>query len=84
VRHDQQTKDKATRQVNHTIQPSSSNKNDKTEKVLALINELQIQDSPVPEDEVDIPPPSKTAMVCKLAQVPPEIWNSVSLEAKKW
>jgi hypothetical protein len=23
-------------------------------------------------------------MVCKLAQVPPEIWNSLSLEAKKW
>jgi hypothetical protein len=27
---------------------------------------------------------SKTATVCKLAQVPPEIWNSLSLEAKKW
>jgi hypothetical protein len=27
---------------------------------------------------------SKTALVCKLAQVPPEIWMTLSLEAKKW
>jgi hypothetical protein len=83
VRHDQQTKEKATRQVNATIQPSNSNKKHKTKQVLVLINELQIQDSSVPEDE-EISPASKTAMICKLAQVPPEIWNSLSLEAKKW
>jgi hypothetical protein len=28
-------------------------------------------------------PPTKTAMVCKLAQIPPEIWMTLSLEAKK-
>jgi hypothetical protein len=39
VRHDQQNKEKATRQVKHTSQPSSSNKKDKTKQVLALINE---------------------------------------------
>jgi hypothetical protein len=83
VRHDQQSKDKATRQVNATNQPSNSNKKDKTKQVLALINELQIQDSFVPGDE-EIPPASKTAMICKLAQVSPEIWNSLSLEKKKW
>jgi hypothetical protein len=26
----------------------------------------------------------KTAMVCKLAQIPPEIWMTLPLEAKKW
>ena len=45
VRHDQQTKDKATRQVNNANQSSSSNKKDQTKQVLALINELQIQES---------------------------------------
>jgi hypothetical protein len=84
VRHDQQNKDKATRQVNATSQPSTYNKKDKAKQVLALINESQIQDSTVLEDEVEILPASKTAVVCKLAQVPPEIWNSLSLEAKKW
>jgi hypothetical protein len=55
VRHDQQNKDKATRQVNKTSQSTSSTifrKKNKTKQVLALINELQIQDSTVPEDEV--------------------------------
>jgi hypothetical protein len=84
VCHDQQNKEKATRQVNTTSQPSTSNKKYKTKQVLALINELQIQDSTVLEDEVQVPLASKTAMVCKLAQVPPEIWNFLSLEAKKW
>jgi hypothetical protein len=83
VRHDQQFKDKATRQVNATSQPSSSNKKDKTRQVSALINELQIEDSSVLKDE-EIPLASKSAVVCKLAQVPPEIWSSLSLEAKKW
>ena len=84
VRHDQQTKDKATRQVNNTNQSSSSNKKDQTKQVLALINELQIQDSTGIEDEVASQVSSKTAMVCNLAQVPPDILNSLSLEAKKW
>jgi hypothetical protein len=29
-------------------------------------------------------PPTKTEMVCKLAQIPPEIWMNLPLEAKKW
>jgi hypothetical protein len=45
---------------------------------------LQIQDSTVLDEEVEIPSSSKTAIVCKLAQVPPEICNSLSLEANKW
>jgi hypothetical protein len=83
MHHDQQSKEKATIQVNASSQPSSSKKKDKTKQVLALINKLQIQDSSVLEDE-EIPPASKTAMVCTLAQVSPEIWDSLSLKAKKW
>jgi hypothetical protein len=49
-----------------------------------LISQLQIQDSTVLDEEVDISPSSKTAMVCKLAHVSPDIWNSLTLEAKKW
>ena len=45
---------------------------------------MQIQDSTIIEDEVASQASSKTAMVCKLAQIPPDIWNSLSLEAKKW
>jgi hypothetical protein len=51
---------------------------------LALINELQLQDSTGSDEEVDISASSKTAMVCKLAQIPPEIWMTLSVEAKKW
>jgi hypothetical protein len=51
---------------------------------LALINELQLQDSAGSDEEVDISASLKTAMVCKLAQVPPEIWMTLSMEAKKW
>jgi hypothetical protein len=49
-----------------------------------MINIMQIQDSPVLEDEEEVSPDSKTAMVCKLAQIPLEIWNCLSLETKKW
>jgi hypothetical protein len=53
-------------------------------KVLALINEIQIQDScSSDKDSVAVPPP-KTAMVCKLAKKPTEIWMTLPLEAKKW
>jgi hypothetical protein len=34
-------------------------------------------------DEVEIPIASKTSLVCKLAEVALEIWNSLSVEAKK-
>jgi hypothetical protein len=51
---------------------------------LALINEMQIQDLISSDEEINISTSSKTAMVCKLAQVPPEIWMTLSVEAKKW
>ena len=45
---------------------------------------MQIQDSNGSDEELEVPPSSKTAMVCKLAQIPPEIWMTLPLEAKKW
>ena len=45
---------------------------------------MQIQDTIGSDDELDILPPSKTAMVCKLAQIPPEIWKTLLIETKKW
>jgi hypothetical protein len=57
---------------------------DKVKTVLALINELQLQDSTGSDEVVDISASSNTAMICKLAQVPPEIWMTLSMEAKKW
>jgi hypothetical protein len=53
-------------------------------KVLALINEMHIEESTESDEEQDIMTPSKTAMVCTLAQIPPEIWKSLSTDAKKW
>jgi hypothetical protein len=52
-------------------------------KVLALINDIQIQDSCSSDEELDKVPPTKTAMVCKLAKIPPEIWMTLPLEANK-
>jgi hypothetical protein len=45
---------------------------------------LQLQDSTGSDEEIDAVSSSKTAVVCKSAQVPPEIWMTLSLEAKKW
>jgi hypothetical protein len=59
-------------------------KKDKVKKVLALINEIQIQDSCSSDEESVTVPPNKTAIVCKSAQIPPEIWMTHPLEAKKW
>ena len=56
----------------------------KIKTVLALINELQVQDSAGSDEDINISASSKTAMECKLAQVPQEIWMTLSLEAKKW
>jgi hypothetical protein len=52
-------------------------KKKKLKKVLALINEIQIQDSCSSDEESVAVPPTKTAMVCKLAQIPPEIWMTL-------
>jgi hypothetical protein len=56
----------------------------KIQKILALINEIQIQDSCSSDEESAAVPPIKTAMAFKLAQIPPEIWMTLPLEAKKW
>jgi hypothetical protein len=81
---DQQYKEKAARQIHNSSQLSNRAKKYKVEKVLALINEIQIQDSCSSDEGSVAVPPTKTAMVCKLAQIPPEIWMTLPLEAKKW
>jgi hypothetical protein len=45
IRLDQQYKEKASRQIHNTSQLSNRAKKHKVKKVLALINEIQIQDS---------------------------------------
>jgi hypothetical protein len=45
IRLDQQYKEKSSRQIHSTIQSTNKAKEDKVKKVLALINEIQIQDS---------------------------------------
>jgi hypothetical protein len=84
IRLDQKYKEKATRQIHNTSQLSNRAKKDKVKNVLALINEIQIQDSCSSDEESVTVPPTKTTMVCKLAQIPPEIWMTLPLEAKKW
>jgi hypothetical protein len=84
IRLDQQYKEKAARQIHNTSESSNRAKNDKVKKVLSLINEIQIQDSCSSDEESVKVPPNKTAMVCKLAQTPPDIWMTLPLEAKKW
>jgi hypothetical protein len=49
-----------------------------------LINEFQIHDSGGSDEEVDVLTPTKTAMVCKLAQIPPKNWMTLSIEDKSW
>jgi hypothetical protein len=49
-----------------------------------LINELQLQDLPCSDDELEMSHSSKTALVYKLAQMPPETWMALPLKAKKW
>jgi hypothetical protein len=41
--------------------------------VSALINHIQIQDSCSSDEDSVAVPPTKTTMVCKSAQIPPEI-----------
>jgi hypothetical protein len=52
--------------------------------MIALINELQVQDSAGSDDELNNLILSKTAIVCKFTQVPPEILMMFPIEAKKW
>jgi hypothetical protein len=84
IRLDQHYKEKAARQIHNTSQLCIRAKKDKVKKVSALINEIQIQDSCSSDEESVAVPPTKTAMVCKLAQIHPEIWMTLPLETKKW
>jgi hypothetical protein len=74
---------KKLRQIHNTSQLSNRAKKDKVKKVLALINKIQIQDSCSSDEDSVAVPPTKTAMVCKSAQIPPKIWMTLPLEAKK-
>jgi hypothetical protein len=81
---DQQYKEKAARQIHSASQSSNKAEKDKVKRFLASINQIQIQDSCSSDEESATVPPIKTAMVCKLAQIPPEIWMTLPLKAKKW
>jgi hypothetical protein len=82
IRHDQQNQEKGARYIHSINQSSSATKSDKVKKVLSLINESQIQNSEVSDEEVDDITTSKTAFVYKLAQIPPDIWMNLSIDAK--
>jgi hypothetical protein len=84
IRLDQQYKEKAARQIHNARQSSNRAKKDKIKKVLALINEIEIQDSCSSDEYLVAVPPTETAMICKSAQIPPDIWMTLPLEAKKW
>jgi hypothetical protein len=84
IRLDQKIKEKAARQIHNTSQLSNRSKKDKVKKVLALISEIQIQDSCSSDEESAAVPPTKTAMVCKSALIQSEIWMSLPLESNKW
>jgi hypothetical protein len=51
IRLDQQYKEKAARQIHNTSKLSNRAKRDKVKKILALINEIQIQDSCSSDEE---------------------------------
>jgi hypothetical protein len=67
IRLDQQYKEKAARQIHNASQLSNRAKKDKFKKVLALTNEIQIQDSCISDEDSAAVPPTKTAMLCDLA-----------------
>jgi hypothetical protein len=69
IRLDQQYKEKAARKIHNASQLSNRSKKYNVKKILALINEIQIQDSCSSDEESATVPPTKTAMVCKLAQI---------------
>jgi hypothetical protein len=61
IRLDQQYKEKAARQIHNASQSSNRSKKDKVKKVLALINEIQIQNSYSSDEDSGAVPPTKTA-----------------------
>jgi hypothetical protein len=74
----------AARQIHNTSQLSNRANKDKVKKVFTLINDIGVQDSCSSNEESVVVTPTKTEMVSKLAQIPPEIWMTIPLEAKKW
>jgi hypothetical protein len=84
IRLDQQNIEKAERQIHNSSQLSNRSKKNKVKKVLAIINQIQIQDSCISDEESVTVTPTKTAMVCKLAQISPEVLMILTLETKKW
>jgi hypothetical protein len=66
IRLDQQYKEKAARQIHNASKLSNRVKKDKVKKLLALINEIQIQDSCSSDEDSVAVPPTKTAMVCSM------------------
>jgi hypothetical protein len=66
IRLDQQYKEKAARQIHNSSKLSNRAKKDKVKKVLALLNEIQIQDLCSSDEELVAVPPTKTAMVCSM------------------
>jgi hypothetical protein len=83
IRLDQQYKEKAARQIHNANQLSNRAKKDKVKKFLALINEILIQDSCSSDEDSASVPPTKSAMVCKSAHIPPDNWMTLPLESKK-
>jgi hypothetical protein len=61
----QQYKEKAARKIHNNSRLSNRAKKDKVKKVLAVINEIQIQYSCSSDEESVAGPPNKTATVCK-------------------
>jgi hypothetical protein len=74
-RYDQQKNESSVWPIHNTYQSpvTSTTKKDKIKSNLVLINELQGQDKAGSDDELNTPTLSKTIMMCKLVQVPPEI-----------
>ena len=68
IRHAQQSKEKAARQILGTNQSPNSSKRDKAKKGLAFINKLQVQNSAIQDstnsdEELDALTPTKAATV---------------------
>ena len=83
IRHDQQNKEKAASQIHNTNQLNGNNKKDAVKKVLALFYDLKSQASNDLDDDFSQLTGTKTVMVCKLAQIHPDIWMTLPLEAQK-
>jgi hypothetical protein len=56
IKHDQQNKEKNARQINNTSQSPGTTKKDKIKTVVALINELQVQESTGSDEEISTLP----------------------------